>query len=313
MNENHTHDKALLQQIERRLTRGQPTGDPLLDDLAGTVPRADAGFRAELEQRLLAQLDATKRGTREDETEMTTDTLTIDFASRRGRPSMTMAAAVLAVLVIVGLLVIQARFPAGPEPSAAGIAGIDQDDATPTLDELLQATAVIITATTIAAEQEDTLIPAISGPLVPVVITLREILPGQPVDENALAVTWWPPEIIPAGVYNDPRAVDALYAADHIAPYQPLLESRLAESPEAIGRTILLTPTVFPPTVTALTPTVIPPTVVPPEPLPLQATPTVPPPPTAPPTMTPVPTAEEVRMAPPAYQMLARLLVDELR
>jgi hypothetical protein len=303
MNENHTHDKALLREIERRLTEGRPTGDPLLDELAGTLPRADADFQADLEQRLLARLDIARPGTQEEHTGMTANTLTIDTPTRRGLSSLTMAAAVVAVLVIVGLLVFMTRLPAGPEPFASGIIGIDQDDTTPdtddvtaTLDEVyLQATAVITTATAWAAEREDTLIPAISGPLVPVVITLGEILPGQPVDADALAVTWWPPEILPDGVYGDPRDLTGLYAADFIAAYQPLTESRLAESPEDIARIFLLTPTVLPPTV------------VPPEALPVQATSTPvsgdpspvriplqasPLPPTIPPsfTATPVPT-----------------------
>jgi hypothetical protein len=294
MNENHTHDKALLREIERRLTEGRPTGDPLLDELAGTLPRADAGFQADLEQRLLARLDIAKSSTPEEPARMTANTLSIDTPTRRGPSSLTMAAAVMAVLVIVGLLVFMTRIPAGPEPFASGIIGIDQDDTPPGADEsllqetatetqdelLLQATAVIATATARAAD-EDTLMPAISGPLVPVVITLGEILPGQLVDADALAVTWWPPEIVPAGVYGDPHDLIGLYAAGFIAAYQPLTESRLAESLEDIGRTILLTPTVVPPTdvdaigrTILLTPTVVPPTVVPPEALPVQATPT---------------------------------------
>ena len=55
-NQNHSFDKHLLEQVERLVDEGELTGHTLLDDLAQTIPQADALFQQTLEERLISQL-----------------------------------------------------------------------------------------------------------------------------------------------------------------------------------------------------------------------------------------------------------------
>ncbi len=56
MTQNGAHDDNLLEQIERLLADGKPTGDPLLDDLARSAPEASPEFRQQLENQVMAKV-----------------------------------------------------------------------------------------------------------------------------------------------------------------------------------------------------------------------------------------------------------------
>ena len=55
MNENHNHDKALEDAIERVVHGKKASGNELLDTLGSTKPKADSSFMANLEERLMAE------------------------------------------------------------------------------------------------------------------------------------------------------------------------------------------------------------------------------------------------------------------
>jgi hypothetical protein len=58
MSENHNHDKELMEQVERLIESGQPSGNRLLDDLSAMKPHAKPTFQHDLENRLMASFYA---------------------------------------------------------------------------------------------------------------------------------------------------------------------------------------------------------------------------------------------------------------
>ncbi|MBC8172153.1 MAG: hypothetical protein H7X77_10790, partial [Anaerolineae bacterium] len=53
---NGNHDHEINRQIDKILASRQSSGDPVIDDLATTVPRANPDFQNRLEADLIARL-----------------------------------------------------------------------------------------------------------------------------------------------------------------------------------------------------------------------------------------------------------------
>ena len=102
MNLNHDPDKHLLDQIDKRLESGQPSGSALIDELASTRPIPRPAVQSRLEERLLAQLETLNQG----ETPMATTTSYMSINSpRRNWLPLTLVAALI-VAAIAGLMLI---------------------------------------------------------------------------------------------------------------------------------------------------------------------------------------------------------------
>lgn len=102
MNLNHDPDKHLLDQIDKRLETGQPSGNALLDELATARPIPRPAAQNALEEQLLARLKSLNQG----ETSMasTTSYMPIDAPRRNWLPLTLLAA--LIVVAIAGLMLI---------------------------------------------------------------------------------------------------------------------------------------------------------------------------------------------------------------
>ncbi len=117
MNENHTQDRERIRQIDGVLETRQPSGDRLLDEMADLAPRANRSFQDALQERLLQELE---REQGENNMQMTT-THEKQKIRRTSRLPLTLAAAVLAIIVIGGALVaINNATPPNSEPFAQG-------------------------------------------------------------------------------------------------------------------------------------------------------------------------------------------------
>ncbi|HEX2620933.1 MAG TPA: hypothetical protein VHL11_12320, partial [Phototrophicaceae bacterium] len=55
---NGNHENEINRKIDKILASGQPSGDPALDDLATTTPKANPAFQRRLEDDLIARLSA---------------------------------------------------------------------------------------------------------------------------------------------------------------------------------------------------------------------------------------------------------------
>ncbi|MFN8375249.1 MAG: SAF domain-containing protein [Anaerolineae bacterium] len=263
MNENHTHDKELLEKVEQRLENGQSSGSRLLDDLASMRPQAKADFQQELENRLLASFYKRQLETKENP-ELSTLTLKSDTKSRKITSlPLTLAAAITAVLLI-GSALLTGGFPgsflsggsiaqsvtftptAQPTTTSADdlyatatavIVGATQTAEAASLglvnDMQLTATAVIAGATQTVAALTATPLPTISGSgdveLQPVVIALQDIGESSTLTADMLAVAYYPLDIVPLGVVSDPASAIGMVVNEPIARYQPVLTSNLIQ------------------------------------------------------------------------------------
>jgi Flp pilus assembly protein CpaB len=99
MSDNHRHEPQ-DERLERSIRDRQPTGNRLLDDLVGTVPRANPDFQQSLEDRLLTSLKRKERNTEMIATDRYPDTKKV----RRFSIPLTLAAAMLAVVIAGGVL-----------------------------------------------------------------------------------------------------------------------------------------------------------------------------------------------------------------
>ncbi|MCA9915916.1 MAG: SH3 domain-containing protein, partial [Anaerolineae bacterium] len=167
MNENHTKDGQRIRQINRVLETLQPSGDALLDELTDLAPQANRSFQDGLQERLLQELE---REQGENNMQMTT-TLENHKIRQTSRLPLTLAAAVLAVVLIGGAL-ITINNSTAPDNQPFGQGG--QAIATRTPDAfMLTATALIqgATETVTAPLTQD----ALSASGVPVAQANREL------------------------------------------------------------------------------------------------------------------------------------------
>ncbi|MBZ0274612.1 MAG: SH3 domain-containing protein, partial [Anaerolineae bacterium] len=120
MSQNHTHDKDLLDRIERAASEKQPGGLPVLDDLARTVPQAKPAFQQQLESHLVAHLYMQPTSHQEDSME------TLQIAAPLNRPTtnrrVTIPATLVATLIMVllgGSILLILRSPQQGQTGAA--------------------------------------------------------------------------------------------------------------------------------------------------------------------------------------------------
>ena len=95
MNENPQQDKALDDAIERRVHGKKASGNELIDTLSAAKPKADPAFMANLEDRLMAEFSS-----KEKESKMLKRK---ERPSKFGRWPLTMAAAIMAIVLVGGL------------------------------------------------------------------------------------------------------------------------------------------------------------------------------------------------------------------
>jgi Flp pilus assembly protein CpaB len=126
MSQNHHHEPQDAR-IERLLRDRQPTGNKLLDDLAGTTPRANPAFQQQLEVRLLDTLrhhEQRRRGF------MIADRTADGMKPRWMAVPLTLVAAMIAVVIAGGILLTMNRtdpnlgVAAQPEASATMTASL---------------------------------------------------------------------------------------------------------------------------------------------------------------------------------------------
>ena len=132
MNENHNHHRALGARIARRLAAGRASSDPLLDDLARSVPHADPAFRDRLEIQLLEQLQRDTALSHQEEDTMQLIAAYPRTAGQQTGPAtrrapLTLAAALLMVVLAGSLLLLTNR----PSGSFDMFAAAGQETATP--------------------------------------------------------------------------------------------------------------------------------------------------------------------------------------
>ncbi len=193
MNENHAHDKDLLEKVERLLHRGQTSGDDLLDSLAATQPQARADFQQTLEDQLVATLQAQQRALTQEENMTTHSALAAPKRHRNFRLPVTLAAALAVMLAAISL------FASIRPPAQVGFvaqASTDTPFPTPTLVPTATADALALTATAMVAGASQT-VPAPAGGITHVV---------QPGDTLAALALLYGVE------------VEALLAANNLAP-----------------------------------------------------------------------------------------------
>ncbi|MAS32659.1 MAG: hypothetical protein CL610_01555 [Anaerolineaceae bacterium] len=144
------HDFYWLEKAERLLQDGRPTGEPLLDDLAGTVPQARESFQQELEEQLLS----TWHNKAQVET-MHVQTITQDHLKKKHLPRglPVMLAAAIAVLLFGSLSVFFANLPPSENPLLFSAGQVDSTQSPP--DGMMwTATAIIAEATYQAASTQ---------------------------------------------------------------------------------------------------------------------------------------------------------------
>lgn len=97
MNLKHSNDEQTIKQLDRALESGAPSGIPIADQLAQSAPQANPRFQQQLEARLVAQLEAR--------------------SARHGtgrRLPLTLVAALFALVIVGGLLIVRISVPSGP-------------------------------------------------------------------------------------------------------------------------------------------------------------------------------------------------------
>jgi len=111
MTHNNSYDRELIDQIDRLMREGQPSGDPLLDALAGSQPQPDDRFRHELEQQLMLQAEKHhhKRDNRMNNGQKKKSGQARRFTKWHGLA----AAIIILVIMLAGAL----RFLVAPAPS----------------------------------------------------------------------------------------------------------------------------------------------------------------------------------------------------
>lgn len=142
MNENHSQEYDLNQTIEKAVQRKQRSGNETIDALAQTIPKGDSAFQQRLEDSLIAHLQTEK-------TEKEVYIMTKRKRMNNSRWPVTLAAAVLAIIVVGGFLLLM---PRGESQSA--LAGQDTNNP---FD--MTATALVEKATQVALAEAATDVP----------------------------------------------------------------------------------------------------------------------------------------------------------
>lgn len=122
MYSNGSHDHDLNRKIDKIMASGQPSGDPVLDDLATTVPQANRDFQDRLETDLIARLHAVHDQHRSKNTMNIAIPLPQANSGRRLTFAVpaTLAAAMLAV-VVMGTIFMGMNRPDGNFTAASQI------------------------------------------------------------------------------------------------------------------------------------------------------------------------------------------------
>jgi Flp pilus assembly protein CpaB len=188
MNENHNHDKAMEDAIERVVHGKKASGDALMDALGQTSPKADPAFIANLEERLMAEFSTTK--TKKELAMLKRK----EKPGRFGRWPLTMAAAVIAILLVGGLVIFTQQKP------------------------METANADNPTATAI--------------PMVPVVIAIQDISKGVEITPAMVDVILYPAEVAPTGAFPEVNSVIGYFAATNIYAEEIVLARKLLENSE---------------------------------------------------------------------------------
>jgi flagella basal body P-ring formation protein FlgA len=113
MNPNGTYESEVNRKIDRALATGQPTGEPIVDELASTQPKANPAFQQRLEDTLIERLEARNKPMN--------NTVVVEPKTPRKRFSLpaTLVAAMLAVLF--GGVIFSGMYGAPNSNSAAPI------------------------------------------------------------------------------------------------------------------------------------------------------------------------------------------------
>jgi LysM repeat protein len=133
MSKHYSDDDNRLHQIDNLLRHGQTSGQPLLDELAGTQPQPDAHFVDALEARLLNRLAHTADADISQTTNNDEEPHIMHIKQKRTHPQtayITLAAAVLAIVVAGGLLLTLYTPPPSGTPLAGGVIAPQQDNNT---------------------------------------------------------------------------------------------------------------------------------------------------------------------------------------
>ena len=124
MNQNHHHppedEDRRLRKVERSIDEGRASGDPLIDQLAGMQPQANQAFREGLEAHLLDNYFSDAQPEKDEET-MTTFYPTERTLPQTSRFSLTLAAAVVVLLIVGAFAAIMFNAPVQGPNSAAPI------------------------------------------------------------------------------------------------------------------------------------------------------------------------------------------------
>jgi Flp pilus assembly protein CpaB len=104
MNPNDNDDAKLIAQIDRRIQDDQPSGIPLVDELAAAIPQPRPDFQQQLEDRLAAHYHLPQNG--KGELELVTHTPILDTRPQKKWAfiPLTLAAAMLAVVIIGSII-----------------------------------------------------------------------------------------------------------------------------------------------------------------------------------------------------------------
>ncbi len=195
---NEHADQKRLDQIERLLNEGKPTGISIIDDLARTVPEARPAFQKALEDRLIAHLHPA----REESVPMFhVNGYTRLQPRQSARASLTLLVALITVAVVITLLF----FSRKPAPQLITLAQLTP---TPTPKHFV--------------------IPA---DLKPVVITSQDMPRGTRISGDIvfqLQIVYWPIDLVPPGVYSQMSDLAGLTITEDIAQWQPILAENVA-------------------------------------------------------------------------------------
>jgi Flp pilus assembly protein CpaB len=184
MNENQDYEKSLDDAVERLVHGKKASGNPTLDALEQLKPQADPAFMNHLEERLMAELSTSKS---KKELAMLKRK---NIPSRIGRWPLTLAAAVMAILLVGGWVLYANQKPMQVAASA--------------------------TASPIA--------------MVPVVIAIQDIPVGTEITPDTVGVIMYPAELVPRGAFESIEAVVGYYAATNIYTEELILARKLLET-----------------------------------------------------------------------------------
>jgi hypothetical protein len=232
MSENHTHDKELLEQVERLVESGHPSGNRLLDDLAAMKAKAKPTFQHELENRLMASFQAQQTRTKEN-IEVSTLALKPRIGIRKFTSiPATLAAAIVAVFVMSGILFL-GNLPLQNGSVAQSVTFTPTSATTDTnmiSSSQLTETAIVIGATVTAEALMPTPPPFLSIPeaggnleLQAVVIARQDIARGTVLTADMLGLAYYPVDISLNGSYANPSPLVGMVVTNTIAQYQPIL------------------------------------------------------------------------------------------